>query len=348
MSVPGPPLEQCVHAPEFAEIRAFLQSGAAWPGQSPPRCIETHASLVFLTEGKAWKLKKPVNLVHVDQRTLASRRHLCQAELRVNRELAGNVYRGLTPLVLRPGGSLALGGEGQVVDWLIEAARLPASEMLDRRLVGRPAPRTAEVDALCGVLVDFYRRQQRSCEMGDVFYRRLVRDHRIAARHLRQMCPKAGVVLTTEVLDVAGRAIRSCREEILCRGQRGLVMEGHGDLRAEHVCLTDPPVIFDRLEMDPGLRIVDPFHEINALGLECASKGAGWIRAALLVCLSKAVAPPSRNLLTVYGVAASLTRARIAADHFRDCEVRTPEKWRSGTRNHLAAAAQLLARWRQD
>lgn len=87
---------------------AFLKHGLPWPSEAPPECIETHASYVFLTRERAWKLKKPVRLLHIDQRTLAARAHLCREEVRLNRELAGSVYRGVVPLVERPDGGLAL------------------------------------------------------------------------------------------------------------------------------------------------------------------------------------------------------------------------------------------------
>lgn len=327
----------------LAAKTAFLASGAPWPGQPPPVCIDTHASRVFLTADRAWKLKKPVKLVHVDQRTPEARLHLCREELRLNRELAGAIYRGLTPLVILPDGALALGGQGVVVDWLIEIDRLPATRMLDRLLRDGPAPRPPEIAALCGVLIDFYRRRPGQREGGGVFYRRLVRDCQIADAHLRAMAPKAGVALPDTVLAAAAGVLDGARAEIVERGRRRLIVEGHGDLRAEHVCLTDPPVVFDRLEIDHGLRAIDPFYEVNALGLECAGLGAPWIHAALLEELSGAIAPPSAALLRAYGVAANLTRARIAADHFRDRTVAEPQKQRSKAERHLAAAVRLLA-----
>jgi len=329
----------------LSEKRAFLESGAAWPGEPAPECIETHASLVFLTRDRAWKLKKPVHLMHVDQRSLETRAFLCHEEVRLNRELAGDVYRGLTALVQRRNGAialaLALGGEGRVVDWLIESVRLPAAEMLDRRLGNGPAPRRAEIEAVCDVMTAFYKGREPS--PGDAFHGRLLRDARTALAHLREMAPRSDVQPPAHVLEFAAPAIRRCRGELVERAGLGLTIEGHGDLRAEHVCLTDPPVVFDRLEIDHGLRLVDPFFEINALGLECGLSGADWIRPLLLDRLSEGFAPPSRDLLTAYGVLACLTRARFAVDHFRDSEVSTPGKWRERARQYLGAAARLVA-----
>ncbi|MDG4648444.1 hypothetical protein P6F26_08300 [Roseibacterium sp. SDUM158017] len=328
--------------PTLAEKRAFLESGAAWPGEPRPDCVETHASLVFLTRDRAWKLRKPVRLVHVDQRRLQARERLCRAELRVNSEMPGHVYRGMTPLVQRDGGGLAVGGQGRVVDWLVETVRLPAGDMLDRRLLRGPPPSGEEIGRACDLLVRFYRERPPEADGARIFHDRLRGDIRIARRHLRDMAPAIGMDAPARVLDAAERAIRLCRDEILERGETGLIVEGHGDLRAEHVCLGDPPVVFDRLEIDHGLRVMNPFHEVNALGLECALLGAGWIRERLLAALSQQVARPSPRLLTAYGAVSCLTRARIAADHFRDAVVPTPLKWRKTTRDHVVMATRLL------
>ncbi|PWJ20570.1 hypothetical protein [Jannaschia seohaensis] len=328
--------------PGFADKRAFLESGAPWPDEPPPDCIETHASIVCLTRDRAWKLKKPVRLVHIDQRALEDRERFCREELRLNRELAGEVYRGLTPLVQRADGGLALGGEGVVIDWVIETLRLPADEMLDRRLAAGPAPTTEEIAVLAEVLLGFYGRQPRLRRAGDVFWRRLTRDAALSVRHLREMAALAGIAPSDRTLDYATRAVEQARGEILERAARGELIEGHGDLRAEHVCLTRPPVVFDRLEIDGALRRLDPFFEVNALGLECGLLGGGWIRAQLLARLAQAFAPPSEQLLSIFGVVACVTRARIAADHFRDAEVAKPEKYRAAARAYLKLAADLV------
>lgn len=322
---------------------AFFKHGSPWPNEPPPECIETHASYVFLTRDRAWKLKKPVRLLHIDQHTLAARAHLCREEVRLNLELAGPVYRGVVPLVERSDGGLALGGEGRVVDWLVEMVRLPASSILDHRLKAGPVPEIWEIVGLSNLLVSFYQKQQRVADMGHRFYNRLLRDSRTNAAHMREMQHHLGSPLRADVLDFALPTLESCREEIIARAGQGLLSEGHGDLRAEHVCLTDPPVVFDRVEFDHDVRLADPFFEFNGLGIECALSGAAWIRAVMLFRLSQTIPPPSRTLLTAYGVVACLTRARLAIDHLRDAEVRTPAKWPARARLYQGAAAALIA-----
>lgn len=326
----------------FARKRQFLESGTAWPDQPPPEVIDTHASLVLLTRDRVWKLKKPVLLSHIDLRDLQARAHFCREELRLNRQLAGEVYRGLTPLVERPDRGLALGGPGRVVDWLIEMERLPQAAMLDIRLRDGPTPRADEIEAVIGVMTAFYHAREVYPDAGALCLDRLLDEARINAAHLREMRAHLDVPLREDVLDHGISGLEAQRPEIVARGEDGIVVEGHGDLRAEHVCLTAPPVIFDRVEFNHGMRLIDPYYEFNALGMECALAGAEWIRPLLLRGLERSgMPPPSPALLAVYNVARYLTRARLAIDHLRDSEIRTPQKWPAQARLYLQTAAEV-------
>ena len=55
------------------------------------------------------------------------------------------------------------------------------------------------------------------------------------------------------------------------------IVDGHGDLRPEHIWLDDPIEIIDCLEFNARLRAVDPFDEIAFLSLKCERLGA-WAR----------------------------------------------------------------------
>lgn len=55
----------------------------------------THISAVLLAGGHVYKFKRPVNLGFIDAGTLERRKALCEAEVRLNRRLAGDVYLGV-------------------------------------------------------------------------------------------------------------------------------------------------------------------------------------------------------------------------------------------------------------
>ena len=146
--------------PGLAAKVAFLRRPDAYPER--PRAveaIETHFSWVFLTDTHAWKLKKPVRYDSLDFRTPALRCHDCEEEVRLNRRLAPDVYLGVVPLTIDAEGRLALGGAGEVVDWLVHMRRLPHERMLDHLLATRPLAR-AEVEPVARLLARFFARAE--------------------------------------------------------------------------------------------------------------------------------------------------------------------------------------------
>lgn len=328
----------------LAEKRDFLMRDA-WPDNPPQRCIETHAALIFLTRRRAYKLKKPVLLPHADMRSLSARAALCAEELRVNRALAGAVYLGLIALVRRPDGALCLGGVGRVVDWLVEMVRLPAAQMLDSRIAKGPPPRRDEIAGFAAAMIAFYRRQIAPPHAGARYFARLTREMATDLDHLARMRPHLGDSLTEALCRGAPARLAAMRPAIRARGKAGLIIEGHGDLRAEHVCLTRPPLAFDRVEFDHDFRLVDPYDEMAGLGLECARLGVDWIGPMLVAQLTAAgFAPPPPALQRVYLVARCLTQARLAIDHLCDPHPRRAASWAPKARSFLDAANAVIAR----
>lgn len=342
----------CPEAVPVGDKVAFL---TGMPGVV--QVIETHMAFVFLTADLAFKLKKPVSFGYFDHRTLAARATACTEEVRLNRVLAGDIYLGTVPLVLSETG-LAFGGDGPVVDgpvvdgpgvdgpvvdWLVQMRRLPADRMLDALIMARQAsPSQAEVVAVLAHLARFYRRQQTSPPPAGLYLAHLQREQAVNSENLHQMArflPE--IPLARVTTDLEDRVARMS-SEIAVREKAGLVVEGHGDLRPEHVCLTDPPVIFDRVETALELRVIDVFDEVGYLAAECALLGRPDLGVCLMRGLAEAgFAPPSPDLQTTFAMFRVVTRARLALDHLRDPSPRTPDKWPARARVYLTEAMRL-------
>src|SRR5512134_3664903 len=104
------------------EVIAFLSRPEAFGLTAPPRRCETHASIVFIAEAGAYKLKRAVRYPYLDFSTPERRRAFCEAEVRVNRRTAPSIYRGVVA-VTRTRAGLSLGGDGEPIDWLVEMNR---------------------------------------------------------------------------------------------------------------------------------------------------------------------------------------------------------------------------------
>ncbi|WP_135467996.1 hypothetical protein [Crenalkalicoccus roseus] len=327
---------------------AFLRSPAAYP-EAPPavEARETHMSWVFLTDRFAWKLKKPVRHPFLDYRSLAQRHRFCEEELRLNRRLAPAVYLDLQPLVRRADGALAIGGEGEVVDWLVRMRRLPEAEMLDTALL-RGTAEAARVARAADHLAAFYAaappERVAEAEYLGRFARELERNRRTlhdGAYGLPHEAPRA-------VLDTLDAFLERERAALLARLRQGRVVEGHGDLRPEHVFLGEPPAVIDCLEFDRALRLLDPFEELAFLDMECALLGGAWAgRLVTERCAAALGECPPERLFAFYTAFRACLRARLSVAHLQEPEPREPGKWRPRALRYLALADAACATLRR-
>lgn len=320
---------------------AFLCSPESYP-ERPPRVdlIETHMSWVFLTQRLVYKLKKPVRYDFLDFSTLASRRHNCEREVELNRRLAATVYRGMVPLTCARDGRLHLKGEGRVVDWLVVMRRLPAERMLDNAIAAGTVT-ASDVARLVRLLAKFYR-AARPSQVG-------------AERHRRQFAAAIDTnraELSKPLYGLPARLIRQVTApqfnfvemhgaRLAARASR--VVDAHGDLRPEHVCLTAQPVIIDCLEFNRQFRLLDPADELAYFAMECARLGNAALGDTVLHQVLGALRDaPDDNLIRFYKAYRATVRAKIAIWHLEDHHINHAAHWRHRAREYLAVAQRYM------
>jgi uncharacterized protein len=318
------------------KVRSLSDATSFGPGVGRVQACETHMSWVFLTPTRVYKLKKPIVRPHLDFGTIERRRHFCEEEVRLNRRLAERTYLGVVPLRQRPKGGIGLGGGGPVADWLVEMMRLPQAQMLDERLA-REQVAAGDVIRLADRLAGFYAGLPAE-DAGGVCLQRLRRELALDEELLSR--PAFRLQAETASLVEAGKGALARYRTLIARRP---IVEGHGDLRPEHVCMIEPLQIIDCLEFDRAFRLVDPYDEVRYLGLECAVLGAGWVGPILLDRLAERLGnPPPPELLSLYAGLRALTRARLCLAHLLESPVRKPEKWRPLARRYLQEAERAL------
>ena len=120
-------------------------------------------------------------------------------------------------------------------------------------------------------------------------------------------------------------------------------MDAHGDLRPEHVCLTDPPMVIDCLEFNRTLRLHDPASDLAFLSLECNRLGASWIGERLIAHYrTRTEDDVSAPLLSFYEAYHALIRAAIAIWHLDDERRRQASRWRRMARRYLQLARERV------
>lgn len=317
----------------------FLSAPGSYPGPTSHVVIkETHMSWVFLTDDRAYKLKKPVRRPGLDFGTVAAREANCRAEVRLNRRLAPQVYIGVATLARAADGRLSVGGEDETVDWLVVMRRLPADRMLDAMLAAGAADRQ-HIVALADRLAGFYSALPAEQISPDDHVGQFRREQALNAAALRARQQDIGADLVERALARVAETLVDDPRPLAQRADGGWIVEGHGDLRPEHVCFVDPLAVIDCLEFSRPLRLVDPFDELSYLALECSQAGAPWVGRILFDCLSQPLGglPPSR-VLAFYRAYRGCLRARLAVAHLDDPHPRQPEKWLPLARRYLALA----------
>lgn len=328
--------------PPLSAKVAFLSSPATYRGVDVVDVRETHMAWVFLAGDRAYKLKKPVRYPFLDYGTLDARRRICIEEVLLNRRLAPDVYLGVARLTVESDGSLAINGPGGIVDWLVEMRRLPEQIFLDHAILSDTVPRSG-VEAVADRLARFYRKAS-SVKVDPVehisrFVQELGKSREVLAEKEFVSLAKRGSRILTQLEELLKRAPEIVADRVAARR----IVEGHGDLRPEHICLTDPPVIIDCLEFSRELRLVDPFDELAFLSMECSVLGARWIGPVLVEQCAMALGDrPSDRLLAFYAAYRASFRARQSLAHLLEPAPRTPEKWIPLARAYLGEAEKAV------
>ena len=190
--------------------------------------------------------------------------------------------------------------------------RLPAARMLDRLILGGAAT-SEDVRHVVSRLAHFYR-DSAPVEVACTAYRDGFAKG--IAANLRELgTPAYG--LPVELIATIGtqqRTFLEHRPELLDkRAQAGRIVEAHGDLRPEHICLEAEPQIIDCLEFSRGLRILDPADELAFLALECERLGGPAFVPTIFATYTGITGDvPPAPLLAFYQL--SRLRARKACD----------------------------------
>lgn len=322
------------------------------PGHYPDRpaqvrCIETHISWVFLTDRHAYKLKKPVRFDFLDFSTAALRRQACDEEVRLNRRLARNVYLGVVPITRQRPSGWHLGGEGEAVDWLVKMRRLPADQSLDQLILSHGVVE-ADIQRVASLLTQFYQQASPVMVRADVYLTAL--ENHIRANRLELENPVHGLSRELVLRSYAAqlRFLRTHRDVLEDRVCDGRIIDGHGDLRPEHIYLAPEPVVIDCIEFNREFRQVDVLDELAFLAMECDALRSDWVGAQVLAAYCRATGDaPVAELVAFFKCYRACVRAKVAAlrsDQLTAVERRTA-LGRAGT--YLQLAVRYATQWGQ-
>lgn len=300
--------------------------------------VQTHASAVLLTETRAYKLKKPVDLEFLDYSTVERRRRFCIEECVLNQPLAPGVYLGVAPILSQPGKPPRFGrafpvdqvpalGESldgqQVVDFAVVMRRLPDSRMLASLVaVGEANPDLLR--QIARATAAFHLAAEDGPPLAPYGTVETVLANIIQT--LDQAREDIGATLSAEAHAAIWRYVNRFADRrrglLESRVSAGWVRDCHGDLRLEHVYVM-PQVedsgkentsllIVDRIEFDPRYRYGDVAGEIAFLIIELERAGrADLARVFLRAYVAETSASDLLEVLPLYQVYRSTVRGKV-------------------------------------
>jgi len=157
-------------------------------------------------------------------------------------------------------------------------------------------------------------------------------EYGLSAGHIERLCETQRAVLQER------------RSVFVARVEDGHIVEGHGDLRPEHVCLHPQIAIIDCLEFSRELRLVDPIDELAFLTLELERQFASGHAATLMNAYYDVSGDRPHPLLACfYRSLRAAVRARLAIRHLDEERFRDVAEWPK-----RATAYLMLAQKYQD
>lgn len=231
---------------------------------------QTHISYVLLAGERVYKVKKPVRFTFLDFSTLERRRHLCHEEVRLNRRLAPDVYVGVLAACADQGAyRLTSDDDPAAVEYVIEMHRLPADRMLDQ-LLDRHAVTPALIDTIADRLAEFHRGAGAgpavTANGAPASVLAVLEDNYANARQFRDVTIPA---FDDDAIQRFARGFLRTHDALFRQRQaQQRIRECHGDLHSEHICCTDPLVIFDCIEFNPQFRYCDVASEMAFLAMD--------------------------------------------------------------------------------
>ncbi|MEX2453958.1 MAG: AAA family ATPase [Rhodospirillaceae bacterium] len=254
-----------------SEIIERLAQGEAFGGEAPER-IDTHISVVLLTAKRAYKLKRAIRTSYLDYSELSARRRFCKAEIAVNRRTAPDIYLQATAVTLESDGKLAIGGDGETVEWLVEMVRFDTGNTFDRLASGGGLDEDL-VRRLADEIAAFHARAE-AVDTGDGIG---IVSPLIAANdgELRDHAGQPFEVSEIEALAHSQETQAVSLAPLLDRrATEGRVRRCHGDLHLRNICLIDgKPTIFDAIEFNDAFSNIDVLYDLAFLLMDFAHGG---------------------------------------------------------------------------
>ncbi|MCK4820037.1 phosphotransferase, partial [bacterium] len=290
--------------------------------------IQTHISIVFLTDKFVYKIKKPVNFGFLDFSTLKKRHYYCHQEIILNRRLSKDIYIGVVPIIY-DGKNYRMGiGEGRIVEYAVKMKRLP-DEMLMKSVFFRGELKGEHLKKIAKVLARFHRTARNSSDINKFGKPEIFKIN--TDENFKQVQKYIGTTIQKRDFDILKRWTENFYNSnvalFMSRIKSEKIRDCHGDLHMEHVCLTENLPIFDCIEFNNRFRYTDIIADIAFLLMDLEYHGGNTLSKKLWDFYKEIVNEHDVNsLLDFYKIYRAIVRGKVNSFQLDDANIGMEKK----------------------
>ncbi|MBE9117560.1 AAA family ATPase [Lusitaniella coriacea LEGE 07157] len=305
--------------------------------------IQTHASYVFLTGDYAYKVKKAVDFGFFDYSTIEKRQHFCQEEVRMNQQLAPEIYLEVLPIT-QSGTQLSLGDNGEPIEYAIKMRQFP-QEMLWSQRFEKGELTLKIMEELGRVVAQFHLNAPTNEYISS--FGEIAKIEAAFDENYRQSEPYIGIVQTQQQFEETKQFTEYFfdreKELFAYRRRKGWIRECHGDLHLRNICSWQDKIrLFDRIEFNEEFRFVDVMYDVAFTVMDLEARGRVDLGNAFLNAYIEQTGDwEGLQVLPLYLSRQAYVRAKVASFLLDDSDIPQEEKQQA----HQTAANYYRLAW---
>ncbi|UCF07647.1 MAG: hypothetical protein JSW28_08380 [Thermoplasmata archaeon] len=281
--------------------------------------VQTHISFIFITDKYVYKVKKPVDFGFLDFTTLEKRLEYCQKEVALNARLSPDVYLGVVNIT-DEGGALVFDGKGQVVEYAVKMKKIPMDRLMEN-LLAKGELTEEMVKEVAGKIAKFHSEAATSKvidRFGSIMVIKTNTDE-----NFQQSEPYIGKSISKKQFESIRKYTddfyKTKKSIINSRIAQHKIKDCHGDLHMQHICLTEPIIIFDCIEFNDRFRYSDTAADIAFLAMDLDFHGQRGLSKVLMDAYAEYAGDPGvYDMLNFYKIYRAYVRGKVISFQLDD------------------------------
>ncbi|WP_186758067.1 phosphotransferase [Echinicola salinicaeni] len=229
--------------------------------------IETHISWVILSDGYAFKVKKPIQTSFLDYSSLKERKRNVEKEIKLNSRYS-DIYLSLCPIYFHDGKWYLEEQKGQLIDYAVKMIRIDESRKMDFLLM-QDKLKTNDITQLAARIAQFHQTTKVVKPSFDLA------KAKVTFNDIEQLIPNT-LISEKEIYDFSDWSDEFLQQhaiDIRERINKGFFRDVHGDLHLGNIFIDHEPIIFDCIEYNDEFRMIDLLYEIAFVCMDLESAG---------------------------------------------------------------------------